>query len=221
MSTTKAALAVMLLCLSLSGCISAKSFVDPSVPKISYEDLKKRSEPLRLKLVVEFQRNGEPLKEGDSVLRDTTERVLRSTGLIISTDKDVVGDMKVVVNNVGNVGDAVAKGVGTGLTFGLVGSTVMDGYEMKVAITINGKTASRTAIKHALYTAIGNTTLPPGIEGVPPNVGFERVLEQMLLRALHDMQDAGELTQLPFPKPLGLQSCNPELIQARPEPQVA
>jgi len=52
-------------------------------------------------------------------------------------------------------------------------------------------------VKHALYTAMGNATLPPGVEAIPVNVAFVRVLEQMLLRALADMQRAGELSYAP------------------------
>ena len=52
--------AVVLCSSALIGCVSPRSFVDPSVPKLSYEDLRKRAEPLKLKVDVEFQRNGQP-----------------------------------------------------------------------------------------------------------------------------------------------------------------
>jgi hypothetical protein len=195
-------LAATLSCLPLTGCISSKSFVDPSVPKLSYDDLTKKSEPLKLKLSVEFQRNGVPYPRADSTLKDNTERILRGTGVITPAESQTVGEIKVTVNNIADTGSAAAKGVGTGLTFGLAGSTVMDAYEMTISITANGKTINRTAIKHALYTAIGNTSLPPGIETVPPNVAFGRVLEQMILRALQDMQATGELTYSILPQPL-------------------
>ena len=92
-----------------------------------------------------------------------------------------------------------AKGFGTGLTFGLVGTTVTDAYELSIFIAAKGKTINRTTIKHAFHTAIGNTNVPPGLEAVPPSVAFGRVLEQMLLRALQDMQQSGELSWLGFP----------------------
>jgi hypothetical protein len=182
--------------LALAGCISPRSFVDPSFPKVSYEDPKKRNEPLRLKLVVVFQRNGVPFPRADSTLRDHAERILRSTGLIMPSSDPGEGEINLVVNNVADLGSAAAKGFGTGLTLGLVGTTVMDAYEMSISITANGKTVSRTAIKHALHTAIGNTSLPEGLEGVSPETAFARVLEQMLLRALQDMQKSGDLAAL-------------------------
>lgn len=204
----RASAAVILSCLALAGCIAPKSFVDPSVQKVSYEDLNKRIEPLKLTLVVEFQRNGQSFPKANPLLKDSAERVLRGTGIITPVNDQATGEVKITVNNIADVGAAAAKGFGTGLTLGLAGSTVMDAYEMTISITANGKTASRSAIKHALYTAIGNTTLPPGVETVPPNVAFERVLEQMILRALQDMQKTGELahTHVPIPRPWHLLS---------------
>jgi len=185
--------------LMLAGCISPKSFLDPSFPKVAYEDLNKTSEPLRIKLVVEFQRNGQPYPKADTTLRDNAERILRASGVIVPAADAGQGEVKIVVNNIADLGSASAKGFGTGLTFGLVGSTVTDAYELSIFITFNGKTISRTAVKHAIHTAIGNTSAPPNLEAVPVNVAFERVLEQMLLRALQDMQQSGELSWLGLP----------------------
>jgi len=184
-----------LLSLSTAGCISAKSFVDPTYPKVSYDDVEKRHPPLRLTLITEFQRNGEHVPKVDSLLRDNTERVLRASGVIEPVSDGGEGEIKVVVNNIGDMGKAAAKGFGTGLTFGLVGSTVTDAYEMTLSITANGKTVEQTAVKHALHSAVGNTTIPDGLETMPPAVAFERVLEQLILRALRDMQSTGELTR--------------------------
>ena len=180
----------------LVGCISPKSFVDPSFQKVSYDEVMKRPVPLQLVLTVEFQRNGEPLPKADAILRDNTERILRASGVITPTIDGKDGEIRVVVNNIADTGSAVAKGFGTGLTFGLIGTTVTDAYEMSVSITANGKTIKRTEIKHALHTAIGNTTIPEGLETMPPGVAFQRVLEQMLLRVLQDIQRTGELTWL-------------------------
>lgn len=194
-------LAVAVACTALVGCVSPRSFLDPSVPAVSYGDLGKRAEPLKLKLTVEFQRNGEPFPRADPILKDGAQRVLRATGLIVPTDANAAGSIRIVMNNIGDLKQAEAKGTKTGLTLGLAGSTVKDAYEMRVSIAAVGRTAAIAVIKHALYTSAGNETLPPGVETVPPNVGFDRVLEQMLLRVLRDMQKAGELTDRRDPRP--------------------
>lgn len=185
------------LCFVLSGCFTPRSFVDPSVPKISYDALQKRQEPLKLKVTTEFQRNGKAFPRISVMLKDSTERILRGTGVIVPAGDDSAGTIEVTVNNIADIGAAAAKGAGVGLTFGLAGTTVMDNYELTVSVNINGKTFTRTAIKHAIYSAIGNTSLPPGIEGLPTNVAFERALEQMLLKAIVDMQKSGELAMMP------------------------
>jgi hypothetical protein len=183
----------------LSGCMSPRAFVDPSFPKVSYDDVKKRSTPLRLRVSVEFQRNGEPFPKADATLRDNTERVLRASGVIVPVSDPGDGEMKVVVNNIADRGAAAARGFATGFTFGLVGTTVTDAYEMSVTITTHGKTITRSAVKHALHTAIGNTDIPAGLEPIPINIAFQRVLEQMLLRVLQDVQNTGELAWLRAP----------------------
>jgi len=189
----------IMLCLValLSGCISPRSFVDPTYSTTKYEDIKKQSEPLKLKVSVEFEREGEPYPKADSTLRDNVERVLRASGLIIPTPDSASGEIKVVINNYGDRGAAAAKGFGTGLTFGLVGNTVIDFYEMDITITQNGKVIKRSGIKHAIHTMIGNTSAPDGVELLPPPTAFSRVVEQMLLNGLKDMQQHGELSALP------------------------
>jgi hypothetical protein len=175
------------------GCVSQKSFVDPTYPKVTYDELKKRPTPLKLALSVEFQRNGEHAPRVDSTLKDNTERILRASGIVDPVAEGGVGSIKVVMNNIADLGTARAKGFGTGLTLGLAGSLVTDAYEMSVTITRNGKTVSRTGIKHALHTAIGNTATPEGIETMPPSAAFERGLEQMLLRVVKEMQESGQI----------------------------
>jgi len=190
---------VLAASLLLTGCVSTKSFVDPTFAKVSYGDLTKRSAPLRLRLTVEFQRNGQPLPRADATLRDNAERVLFDSGLIAPVDDEGEGEIRIVMNNIADMRDAAAKGLGAELTFGLAGSTVTDAYEMWVSITVHGKTIGRTAFKHALHTAIGHVNTPPGLEGVSPNVAFGRVTEQLLLRVLQDMQQSGELVRFAAP----------------------
>jgi len=185
--------------LVITGCISSKSFIDPSFPKVAYEDLKKKKEPLPLRLVVEFQRNGEPYHIADTMLRNIAERILQDSSVVTPVADASQGEVKIVVNNIIDRVNVFAKGFGTGLTLGLTGTTVTDTYELSIFITANGKTISRTAIKHALHTAIGDTSVPPGVETVSPGVAFERVLEQMLLRALKEMQQSGELSWVGLP----------------------
>ena len=176
------------------GCATPpKSYTDPTIPKVSYDDLMKKTEPTKLKLDVEFQQNGIPKPNLESSFKDLTARILRATNLILPTENTTAGNIKVVVNNIFDKGASIGKRMGSDLTFGLAGSTIQDSYEMSVTISTNGKTFTQSNIKNSIYSTIGNASTPPGVEIFTSDVAFNRVLEQMLLRALQDMQKSGEL----------------------------
>lgn len=188
--------------LALSGCMSTKSFVDPSVPKMAYEDLQKRPSPAVMALDTEFQRNGEPLPRVTPTFRAHVERVLAKSGLISPAGDIANGDvLKVVINNTGDQKAAAAQGIKTGMTFGAAGTTVPDGYEMTVTVTRKGKAVAQSVVKHTLYTAIGNTTLPEGVTPVSTSEGFGQIVEQMLLRSLKDLQKSGKISWQITPMP--------------------
>lgn len=180
-------------CILISGCISPKSFTDPQVPPISFDAVERQAEPLRLRHFVEFQRNGASYPAAHATLNAIVERTLRGSSVILPAEDGLDGEIRVTVNNIGDLGDAAARGFGTGLTFGVVGSTVVDGYEMSALLNARGRTASRSGVRHSIYTAIGNTSLPPGAELTTLDLAFQKVVESMLLRVLRDMQQRGDL----------------------------
>ena len=83
---------------------------------------------------------------------------------------------------------------GTGLTFGLVGSTVSDNYELTMTISMNDKSITKSVIKNGIATAIGNTSTPAGVETFTPSLAFQKVLEQMILQALKEIQADNSLS---------------------------
>lgn len=184
--------------LLLTACVSPKSYVDPSFTKATYEDITRRVEPKKWQVVVEFQRNGEHLASVDGHLRDQVERVIRASGMAVPTNEMTAPTLKVVLNNVADVGTAAGKGFGTGLTFGLVGSTVSDFYVMDVTYTVPGKPAKSVSHKHAIHTTIGNANGPAGMTPVTPAEAVNKVIEQTLLNALKDLQNTdGLITSVP------------------------
>ena len=172
----------------LVGCISPKSYIDPSKPKLTYSDIKKSKEPIPLKLNTVFLRNGEPYPKANPTLLDNSSRILRATGIIDPDGANSVGSITITVNNVADMGAAAGKGFGTGLTLGLVGSTVTDNYELTMAITVNDKTINKAGIQNSISTAIGNSSIPAGAEALTASLAFQKVLEQMILQALKEIQ---------------------------------
>ena len=172
----------------VSGCISPKSYVDPTFGKVKYDDLTRRAEPYKWRIVVEFQRNGTHLPSADNSVLSHVERVVRASGMAIPSTEPNVGELKVIINNVADRAASATKGFGTGLTFGLIGSTVTDFYEMDVVLIENGKTIQKAGYKHALHTTIGNADGPEGLEPMTTSAAFGIVIEQLMLNALKDLE---------------------------------
>ncbi len=191
----KKLLSIALLAGLLTGCITPKSYVDPSFAKASYNDIKAVDKKYESLVQIEFQRNGEPLEQVEDEVRGHVERTLRATGVITPNNKDAKFTLKVTVNNVADMGEAFTKGFGTGLTFGAAGSTVTDYYEIEIVYTNESGSVIKENYKHALHTTIGNADAP--IEGVKETTmaaGFGTIVEQTILNFIADMQKTGELT---------------------------
>lgn len=192
----------VLVSLALMGCTSPRSFLGVSLPVVKYEDVQKKAAPLRLRLTVEFQRNGSHFPQGDIPLRDYAAQILADTGVIFpidvisAVDDQGEGTVKVILNNVADSDTVAAEESDSGLPRWMVGKVITDAYEMSISITTHGKTMSRKGIKHAFHTVVGNIDIPNGIETFPSDEAFGRMLRQMILRALRDMQKSRELSWL-------------------------
>ena len=185
--------------LALSGCISPRSYVDPSFPQATYDSVVRRREPLKLILDVTFQRSGTPFPRAQPTMEALVERTLRGSGVAIPTKDGRDGHMIVVINNFGDLGTAAAKGFGTGLTLGLVGSTITDFYEMSVELTVAGRTEKVAGVKGAIQSAIGNVRTPAGVELTTPDLAARWIVEAMLLSTLRDLQKSGSVFSQSIP----------------------
>lgn len=188
--------AVVSSMLLLTGCITSKSYVDPTLPDVKYTDLARRSPGETIAVSVEFQTNGKAKPAVNTSVLDKLVRTLRATGVFAdvvtqkASDKD---SLDVVMNNVGDMGGAVGKGIGTGLTFGLVGSMVTDGYEFKATYHPAGKEPVVRNYKHAIHTTVGNKKGPPGLQPVDVGRAFDMVVEDLVLNLVRDLQKDGYL----------------------------
>lgn len=193
----------VIISIGLGGCATTPtSFLGASYPQISYNEINKRNVPLRLKLTVEFQRNGEYFPKGDIPLKDYASKILRGSGIISPVDDQEEGEIKVVLNNVADRNTVAAEESSARHPLWMIGTTITDAYELSLFISAQGKTIGRMGIKHAVHTALGNIHIPDYIQTFPYDKAFGKVLEQMILRALLDMQKSGELATLNHPPPI-------------------
>jgi hypothetical protein len=197
----------ILFIFTVFGCAKTKSYVNTG-NRATYEDIMRRTDPYKVKIIAEFQRNGEHLPKVDAEVQGHVERVVRGSGFIIPASEDTAGELKVIINNVADVGKAAAKGLGTGMTFGLAGSAVIDHYEMEANLSLDGKAFAKNDYKHEIYTTVGVRKAPEGLEQMTLSAAFAKVVEQLLLDFLRDVQNSGQWSMNDLKEPGFLKSGN-------------
>jgi hypothetical protein len=143
---------------ALSGC--ATHYLDGAVKEIASAEFTRPAQPKPVQLVVEFQTNGTANPRATERVAPMVLERVKSTGIFSEVhDKPVAGAnvLNVKINNVALLDDAFKKGFMTGLTFGIAGSTVTDGYVCTVSYSSPAQpTAIIKTSKHAIHTAMGN-----------------------------------------------------------------
>jgi hypothetical protein len=198
----KAAIVLGLFLCGAAYASTSKSYVDTSYGRIQYSDIAKPAQPYKLKLKVEFQRNGQHLPAVDGQLMQQADSVIRASGFAapVGDSESASDSLTIVVNNIADLAEARKKGFATGSTLFLKGSVVTDNYEMQAIATIGGKTVSRSGYKGAILTAIGHASGPEGVPPMTVTEAFNKVVEQLILQFLRDLPTT-ELNQTPTPAP--------------------
>ena len=98
-----------------TGCISAKTYVDPKFRKVTYQDIKRSDQLLPVTIAVEFQVNGKPgSKQQDVIVSRKVLRVLAATKVFVeanSTNTMHAGNLKITVNDFGDMGQRSERGL--------------------------------------------------------------------------------------------------------------
>jgi hypothetical protein len=188
--------------LALTSCIlsicftgkafSQKSYVDPLFHKANYEAINKLSTTLPVKVIIEFQRNGKPMPSVNNELRDNVERTLNSAGVFKpTTEPNTLITISVTGNNIADMAAARKKGFKTGLTFGGAGSMVDDNYEFLCVYNDGSGKEQKYTYQHAIHTWLGRKKPQTDLEPTTPANAFSRVVEDIILNFIKDLQDAG------------------------------
>ncbi|AWV07583.1 hypothetical protein [Marilutibacter maris] len=184
-------------CTALSGCLSMKSYVDPALPVVTKADLPAVERPQPAQVLFEFRTKGNPNAKATETMRPRVLSAITESGMFssVSTTPDGMqaGVLKVVIDNVPITDNAAAKGFGTGLTFGLIGSMASDGYVCQATYTMNDRT-TETVVRHAMHTTVGNHSGPEGLRPMQMQEAVNTVVDQLVLNALNNLskQDAFE-----------------------------
>ena len=176
----------------LMGCV--KPYLDAGTREVPRSEFKQVEHPKAAHLIFEFQTKGAPNARATKSLVDHVTQEIKQSGLFANIDaagSPDVAILQVTLNNspITSESEAFAKGFGTGLTFGLVGSSVSDGYICTISYLAPGSNTPivKTA-RHAIHATVGNHSAPPG--GIPMASTAEAVrtmTTQILSHALRDL----------------------------------
>ena len=174
----------------LTGCASV--YVDTATKNVPVSDMKKAADPKPVQLVFEFQTKGAPNPRATTLLKDTVAKEVTDTGLFSKVSADPtpnIGMLNVTLNNVPLTDNAASKGFVTGLTFGLAGSAVTDGYICTVSYLPPGQTTPivKTA-RHAIHTTLGNANPPAGVQKAASMLdAVQQMTRDVVSNALKDL----------------------------------
>lgn len=189
----RAVAALLFSVVLLSGCMP-KSFVDPGLYAGGLKTAPRVDTPTPVALTVKgFTQGRENERATEFWTRQFSKALTDSQVLVPATGTEPpTHKLAIEMDNVGDLGAAAGKGFVTGLTLGLVGSTVTDGYVMRASFTAPNDRGSRHEYKHAIHSMIGNTSAPEGVETMSPVEAVIRVVEDLVARMLRDLKTDGQ-----------------------------
>lgn len=146
----------------LSGC--ASFYVDNGLKQADTTPVVKPATAKPVQLFFSFKTKGQPNGQATQYLQGQVTDLVKQSGLF-SELRDAaapgVGTLQITINNEPLTQDAAAKGFVTGLTLGLAGSTVGDGYRCDLSYKASDNAPELQAqANHAIYTSIGNSGGP-------------------------------------------------------------
>ncbi|MCB2036598.1 MAG: hypothetical protein KDF56_06795 [Ottowia sp.] len=157
-------LAVLVSVVLMAGC--ATHYVDGAVKDTPASAYARPAHPHPVQLVVEFQTKGAANARATELVKPMVVQAVDASGLfsgVQATPAENAGLLSVTIDNVPLTDDAYRKGFLAGLTLGVAGSTVTDGYVCTVTYTgPGGPSPIVRKSKHAIHTALGAEGAPAG-----------------------------------------------------------
>ncbi len=172
----------------MSGCISTAHFVDGSLKDIDTSQFQKPDPLHPVQVLFNFKSKGVDNPRATSELKARIVDQVGASGLFSAVSElPAPGGalLTITVNNVAVDPDAMSKGVATGLTFGLAGNVVTDGYDATASYTPPG--ASQPIVKqvhHAILSTVGNHAAPPN---ATPTANINEAVSMMLHQVVSNL----------------------------------
>lgn len=187
----KAALGVFLSATALlGGCASA--YLDGSTKEVPAAQFKKPASPAPVQVLFDFQTKGVANAQATAFLRERVIEQVKSSGLFSEVGSAAVPSgavLSVTLNNVPMSDDAFSKGFVTGLTFGLAGSQVSDGYICTATYRASSNATPVTKqARHAIHTTMGAAATPGNAIKMPDHTqAVYQMTTQVVSNVLNDV----------------------------------
>jgi hypothetical protein len=187
------------LALLVGGCVSARSYVDPtfpSAPKVTAASLRRSEAPPKVDLLVTFLSNGTPNPRGAEFARTRIAGRLDASGVVQVAPPSAGSSaytLRITMENLADTNSAFSRGFVTGLTFGLSGSSVTDFYLFDAALAQPGRTPVQVSLKHTITTVTGSEEGLAGQQAMHLDDAILRVLDELVDTMLRDFQAKGLL----------------------------
>lgn len=189
--------------LAASGCFAPRAFVAPALPtdpKASAAELKPGDGVVALDFT--FTTNGKPNARATEAVRPLIVSHMKALGVArvaAGPAEPVACTLRIHMDNIADAGAAWGKGFKTGFTFGVAGSTVDDGYQFDVTVEQAGQAPVQRSYRHLITSALGNASGPPGVPEMTLDQAVNKVIDDLLVTLLRDLQGQGILAPAPAP----------------------
>jgi hypothetical protein len=185
-----ATLGVTLFAVLMSGC--ATMFVDSGLKDVAPTEYMKPPEPKPVQLLFNFQTKGAANARATKFLTDEVTRTVQGSGLFSSVGSQPVAGgalLSVTINNIPVTEDAFSKGFATGLTFGLAGNTVTDGYVCTLDyVAASGRPVMQVKTRHAIHTNVGAKKAPDNaVKAESPEMAVKTMARQIVGNGLKEL----------------------------------
>jgi len=174
----------------ISGC--ANYYVDTALKDMQPEQVQKVANPKPVQLLFEFQTKGTANARATDALKQQVTDLTTKSGMFSQVSAAPVENhavLNITINNVPMTDDAFAKGFVSGLTLGLAGNTVTDGYVCTINyLPGNGSEKVTKTVRHAIHTTVGAKSAPANaVESPSVQSAVETMLRQIVLNGLNDL----------------------------------
>ena len=200
--TLLACVAISVMSLSTSGCVTA--YVDGGLRDASAVHVRKPARPADTQLLFTFQTKGTTNARATDMLKADVTETISTSGLfaVVGPDPSLSGAiLNVTINNVPITSqeDAFSKGFATGLTFGLVGSAVTDGYVCTIDyLPPGGRPKVTKTARHAIHATMGAKGAPAnGVKAKNIEEAVRTMTRQILLEGLKQLSNDPEFDSPP------------------------